>query len=163
MGFGVGFGTSALLVLSLLFIAFFLFRKRRSASRKKRVAGVSHPPALLGDSNDSSTITVQELDDNGRCGHKELADTAIIELPCFSSVSEFTGSDPSLGQMSTSIPVLDVVRASPPIPQSKRAHFPSDKQKPARSSGRQGTASTPFVDLNRPLPSIPPSERVLSL
>lgn len=164
----------AILVLSLLVIAFFI-RKRRAASRKKQITVISHPLAPIDDANKPSTITVQEIDD-GWFGCKEMADTGIVELPHEHSVSELTGSlpnlIPNLSHLSTRPRQLARNPATNSFKKRRLAictstgstimnwmkqikNTPSDNK-----NGCDDVKTSPVPDLNRALPPIPHSERV---
>lgn len=166
-----------IILLSLLFIAFFV-RKRRATSREKGITNVPRPFGSIEDANNPSTIAVHEIGGNSLSRHKEMADTGIFELPHAFSVSELTGSTPTL--VSHPVPDLrqtltrpgQLTESSVARSFKKRRHAAhvstrssiekwrkQMKTPPANNQNKQdGTEKCPGPYLNRALPPIPRSE-----
>lgn len=139
---------------------------------------MSQPFASIEDAKSPSTITVQEIDGSSLSKYKEMADTGIFELPNTSSVSELTGSTPTLvpnrisnlrhksarpGQLTENLVAKSfknrrhAVRVS--AGSSIKNWMKQTKTLPADNENKGDTAEkSPVPDLNRPLPPIPCSE-----
>ncbi len=162
----------AILVLSLLAVTFFI-RRRRAATRKERIGGVSQLSASIDDANNSSIISVQEVEDNRLCGYQEMSDNRIVELPHEPpQFAELPGWGPIAGYASRRPRQPARNPATSSFAKKRLAIYSSTgsmmktwirqiKGRPVDNKIIGDDGRTPsFPDLNRPLPPTPDSKSV---